>query len=174
MRYQEIKGVEGMCLDMLRETAMDMLSYDPDTILEKKIKTKDVDSLLFGLDIFKDAPKALEVSRSLKKWLENQSKYMAWSDFVDFSVLAAQNDTCNLDELSDLMRRCGNLKVDKTKFGDVFYVSIVLVTSLRVFITEAGSGWVALGLSLLASNITKTKTMTKSSFVLSLNLLLSL
>ncbi len=47
----------------------------------------------------------------------------------------------NLDDLSDLMRRCGNIKVDKTKFGDVFYVSVVLVTSLRGFITEAGLSW---------------------------------
>lgn len=136
MRYQEIKDVEHMCLKLLHEKTADIITFDPETVVEEKITTRDIEALLAGLQTFKTSPNVLTQISELKKWLNEQSKYMAWSDLVDFSVACLQTDRCDLDQLAELMQRCAALQVPKDKFADVFYVAGILLTALRAFITE--------------------------------------
>ena len=138
MRKQEVKVAEDLILKVLTARGSDILALGPEEVTDQKVRTKEVDALLFGLGGFKSFPNVMGMIKNLQTWLNDNAKHMAWCDFIDATMDAGKHDTVDLNFLAELMARACGHNVDKTNPNEVVHVASLLLVAMRSFVTEAG------------------------------------
>ena len=122
---QEYAHVESLLLAKLRNLADGVLSYSHEAGSEnsKQLRTHEVDSIMKGLETFKDFAGVLELQAKLRKWMTDHNKLLVQGDLYQFAHEAAAAQVADLDELEKLMAKCRNTKFPK---GDPAFSLIVV------------------------------------------------
>lgn len=102
------------------------MQHTHESAMEKKFRTREMDVLLEGLEIYKNSPGVMQLQMNLRKWMTTHVKVLTLGDFCHFAEEASSTQVANLDELEKLMVRCNNIAAPKD--DPKFQEQVLIVT----------------------------------------------
>ena len=138
MRRREVQLAEEALRKFLWAKADHFLQMEESDIKDV-VRSKDVQPVLQGLEIFKSNPQEFELAGNLRSWMTKLAGSMAAADLMDFAVESEKSEVADLDALGTLLAKCPRLRIPSEDLASVVKVASLVLSSHRSFLVEAGS-----------------------------------